>query len=252
MRRPLPWLKLLLLAGLTTLMLLGVHFYLMPLQANESPHPELIAPELRVHPLPPPLAQWSDPQHRDDYFDQIQTTKAGYLIWSQFPVRVYIGSAIAATGGSLPIWKASVETAVQEWGAYLPLVLVTEKQTADIIIEPLNPQERSHGRVRSAEASFDLYVDAQHKLAHRFTILVRPAQTGRYITAAVRHELGHALGIWGHSPVSTDALYFSQVRHPPSISARDVNTLKRIYQQPTRLGWSVLPPKAQTINQSDH
>jgi predicted Zn-dependent protease len=31
--------------------------------------------------------------------------------------------------------------------------------------------------------------------------------------------------------------YFSQVRNPPPISPRDVNTLKRIYQQPTSLGW---------------
>jgi predicted Zn-dependent protease len=35
-------------------------------------------------------------------------------------------------------------------------------------------------------------------------------------------------------------MYFSQVREPPPISARDINTLKRIYQQPTRLGWPVL------------
>ena len=35
----------------------------------------------------------------------------------------------------------------------------------------------------------------------------------------------------------TDVLYFSQVRNPPAISARDVNTLKRVYEQPTRLGW---------------
>ena len=53
------------------------------------------------------------------------------------------------------------------------------------------------------------------------------------------HEIGHALGIWGHSPEVTDALYFAQVRQPPLISARDVNTRKRVYAQPTRLGWAV-------------
>ncbi|MFN4955672.1 MAG: peptidase, partial [Aphanizomenon sp.] len=35
-------------------------------------------------------------------------------------------------------------------------------------------------------------------------------------------------------------MYFSQVRNPPFISVRDVNTLKRVYEQPTGLGWSVL------------
>ncbi|XTZ12993.1 MAG: peptidase, partial [cyanobacterium endosymbiont of Rhopalodia inflata] len=37
----------------------------------------------------------------------------------------------------------------------------------------------------------------------------------------------------------TDALYFSQVRSLSPISVRDVNTLKKIYQQPTRLGWKL-------------
>ena len=46
-----------------------------------------------------------------------------------------------------------------------------------------------------------------------------------------------------NSLVTSDALYFSQVPNPPSISARDINTLKRIYQQPTLLGWKVAGEK---------
>jgi hypothetical protein len=34
-------------------------------------------------------------------------------------------------------------------------------------------------------------------------------------------------------------MYFAQVRTPPVISARDINTLKRVYQQPTQLGWPI-------------
>jgi len=48
------------------------------------------------------------------------------------------------------------------------------------------------------------------------------------------------LGIWGHSLLQTDIMYFSQVRKPPFISIRDVNTLKRVYEQPTSLGWSIV------------
>jgi predicted Zn-dependent protease len=79
-------------------------------------------------------------------------------------------------------------------------------------------------------------------LRHHMTIQIRPTQAGEFETAAIRHELGHALGIWGHSPMMTDALYFSQVREPPPISARDVNTLQRIYRQGTRLGGLLTPP----------
>ena len=98
-------------------------------------------------------------------------------------------------------------------------------------------------RARSAETRYEFYVRHEANsgavLSHRFTILLSPNQVGPYIKAAARHELGHALGIWGHSPLETDTLYFSQVRNPPPISSRDLNTLKRIYEQPTRLGWPV-------------
>jgi predicted Zn-dependent protease len=59
---------------------------------------------------------------------------------------------------------------------------------------------------------------------------------GAYIASAARHEFGHALGIWGHSPQPEDVMYYSQVQSPPNISPRDINTLKKIYQQTTRLG----------------
>ncbi|MGL6136626.1 MAG: matrixin family metalloprotease, partial [Planktothrix sp.] len=128
---------------------------------------------------------------------------------------------------------------------YLPLNLVEEPENADIEIirknPPLDPQKK---RASSAETRYQVSVKYTPEgfpyLSHRFTIWLSPTQTGKYIEAAILHEFGHALGIWGHSPEPTDVMYFSQVREPPPISARDINTLKRIYQQPTRLGWAVL------------
>ncbi len=102
------------------------------------------------------------------------------------------------------------------------------------------------GRVRSAVTRYQIYAQglpnaasapSRPVLAQRFTIQLRPDQAPDYLQAAARHELGHALGIWGHSQSPTDVMYFSQVRHPPPISPRDLNTLKRVYEQPTRLGW---------------
>jgi predicted Zn-dependent protease len=222
-------------------------------------------PPLQVHPLPSTLANWRDRSNQGDYFDQIQPLPVGALIWSQFPVKVYIESPTVTASTESPTvaaaklddkqaqtWTLAVTAAVTEWQAYLPLQVVAHPEPADITIwrSPppwvkggVKPGDRNY-RVRSAETRYELYIqetdNTRSVLSHRCTVWLRPSQTPQYIQAAARHELGHALGLWGHSPLQTDALYFSQVRNPAAISSRDVNTLRRIYQQPTRLGW-VLP-----------
>lgn len=219
-------------------------------------------PALQPHPLPATLSHLQDPARSGDYFDQIKPVSVGYLVWSQFPVRVYVqplqpeerNGSFSAQRSQL--WIDAVLQAVQEWSQYLPLQLVEQPQGADITIVRsapplrLEPDSSSDpqrprltiGRARAAETRFDLYTKQQGSdtiLSHRFTIYLRPDQAAQYTLATARHELGHAMGIWGHSPHETDALYFSQVRQPPQISPRDINTLKRIYEQPTRLGWKL-------------
>lgn len=198
-------------------------------------------PPAKPYPLPPTLVQWEDNTNSGDYFSEIATTEVGYLVWSKFPVKVHIKQPIGINNQQAKTWVDSVFQTVQEWNNYLPLLLVESPEIADITIERKNPPlEFSRvdkiPRARSALTRYELYTN-NGVLLHRFSILLSPSQTGRYLLAASRHEIGHALGIWGHSPLETDALYFSQVRNSPPISARDVNTLKRVYEQPTSLGW---------------
>lgn len=221
-------------------------------------------PAAKVHPLPPTLANWQDPANSGDYFNQVQPTSFGYLVWSHFPVQVYIELPITDRRDQAPQgnasdpsrraqdWSEAVLQAVDEWSAYLPLAVTDQPAQADIQIWRAVPpiQRRPDGqlaRIRSAETSYAFYLqeDAQGQtvLAPRYRIFLSPNQTATYTVASARHELGHALGIWGHSSSKSDALYFSQVRRSPPISRRDVNTLKRLYQQPTRLGW---PLKAES------
>jgi predicted Zn-dependent protease len=132
--------------------------------------------------------------------------------------------------------------------------VVSQAEEADISIlyerPPLQASvDRETGkfnipRARAAQTRYEFYLRQaanapENVLSQRFTIKLSPHQTVDYTLATARHELGHALGIWGHSPFQTDTMYFSQVRNSPQISARDINTLKRIYEQPTRLGWSL-------------
>jgi predicted Zn-dependent protease len=198
---------------------------------NAAPTPS------QIHPLPPTLVQWQDSTNSGDYFDQVQPTQVGYLIWSRFPVKIYVETLKTPTSKQATAWASTVSQIVEEWSKYLPLELVSQPEGADITIwRKVPPLQGNPPRARSAETRYELY-KIDNILYHRFTILLSPSQTGKYLSAAARHELGHALGIWGHSPLQTDALYFAQVRNPPPISARDVNTLKRVYQQPTSLGF---------------
>ncbi len=197
------------------------------------------APEPQVHPLPPSLAAWADPAQQGDYFDQIKPNGLGYMVWSEFPIKVYVGPA-DSSGTHATGWQQTTKAAISAWKPYLPLALTQEPSAADIVIQNRKPDGRSGDRVRSAETRcFDIYVNERNQLNQRCTININPRQLGtqEHRVATVCHELGHALGLWGHSLSETDLLYFSHVRKPPKISVRDVNTLKRIYQQPTRLGW---------------
>lgn len=232
------------IAILTTTLLLVSDVSPNPGTARESVDRAEIFP-LQAHPLPETLQGWEDSQGTGDYFAQVQTTPSGYLVWSEFPVKIYI-QVPHSSGDRVGDWMRGVTSAVAAWNVYLPLEILDDPENADIAIALRRPPPERFPdgtfRARSALTRYEFYVrrDPQHHrkmLCHRFEITISPTQTGDYVGAAVLHELGHALGIWGHSPVESDALYFSQVRQPQGISPRDVNTLKRVYEQPTRLGW---------------
>ncbi|MEY2856778.1 MAG: hypothetical protein RLZZ74_1090 [Cyanobacteriota bacterium] len=219
--------------------------------SSQPPDPGNLTP-LKVHTLPQSLSLWEQNNQRD-YFDQIETTPLGYLVWSEFPLKVYVDSVPpenTAANQRFQQWTAAARKAIAEWNVYLPLKEVTDKETADILVlrssparsVKLDPDTGLYDipRAVTAQTNYKFYLTKDPvAIAFRMTMEVSPNFAGVSLLATIRHEFGHALGIWGHSPKSSDALYFSQVSDPPAISVGDINTLKKIYQQPTKLGWRI-------------
>lgn len=245
------------LAIATTMLVIIIGLPKLAAQHSHSSSSTANFPPPRIHPLPSSLAQWRSPNNTEDYFAQIESTPLGYLVWSKFPIKVYLEQPKnlqnnSASNLRFEQWVEAVREAIAEWNIYLPLTEVTEAELADIAIARSSPQRKIElnretglydlGRAATARTSYKFYLQEDNPsiLSHRMKVEIDPSLSKHSILAAARHELGHALGIWGHSPQQSDALYFSQVRDSPPISSRDINTIKKIYQQPTRLGWAII------------
>jgi predicted Zn-dependent protease len=239
-----------LIISLVTICWLGLIFTFQVIRVESNS-----LPTLQAHSLPSSLAKWKDSNQQGDYFNLIKTTPVGYLIWSQFPITVYIEKPTTIRDDSakqirFQQWLNAVKSAIKEWDSYLPIKEIDQAELADITIFKASAEREIQlnsktglydiPRAITAQTNYQFYVRKKSQiLAQKMTIQIS-SELGELATlAAARHEIGHALGIWGHSDRKTDALYFSQVRNTPTISVRDINTLQKIYQQPTKLGWAI-------------
>lgn len=211
-------------------------------------------PPLKIHPLPISLQKWEG-ETQDNYFQEIQPHLAGYLIWSNFPIKVYVQTPhdnLSPAGlTQFQQWQKAVRISIESWNPYLPLIEIENSEEADILIYRRHPQFKVEinpetglynlPRAKAATTTVKFYLKQTPsvQLRHTMSIEINPHQTFDYLVTNITHELGHALGIWGHSPNTYDVMYHSHSQEIPVISSQDINTLKKIYQQPTRLGWNI-------------
>ena len=167
-----------------------------------------------------------------DYLASIKQFPGGtYARWSRFPVRVRLPA-------ETPAELAEVMTeGITKWSKHIPLNVVDKHQGADIEISWVNHlPPKLLGVTR-------LSVYSGHVKVRIFMLrpgYYQPKVAKKAFDGAFLHEIGHALGLFGHSPYIGDAMAVYEVASAktgrlsvaktPEITARDLNTLKKVYQ----------------------
>ena len=140
-------------------------------------------------------------------------------------------------------WTLALESALSVWEEVLPITRVMSPGQANVqIFQRRPPRLRIGSTWRASNGRSRLQVvevqrRGQWRLEPHVDVLVSPELRASGIEATAVHELGHAFGIWGHSPQPDDVMAVHQNQTPVlNLSKRDQATLNWMYQKATKFG----------------
>ena len=180
----------------------------------------------------------------EDYLDEV--LQNGRVIrWSlaHMPLKIYVERSPLGIRNFQPAFVNQAAKAIVPWvealNRQISYVLVNSPEQADIRITWVNTIDtRGHSADGGTAYTAGLTLpDTQNgqlramniKLA-TFNIKGKP-QTEKIIGAVAVHEMGHALGLLGHSSHADDIMSASN-ESLTTLSRRDVNTIRRLYRLP--------------------
>jgi predicted Zn-dependent protease len=170
-----------------------------------------------------------------DYLKQASEKGASRWADAQMPIKIYIkdGKGVA---GYRPTFKEDLQAALKQWSTATSDRIRFQEVTpdkADMTIswtddrkEMMASNEGGHTEVMPDDKGI---VQVTMKLLT--TELDGSVMPDAYATHLMLHEIGHALGILGHSPNPTDIMYY--IINPgdtnAKLSAADVATMLKLY-----------------------
>jgi len=173
----------------------------------------------------------------DDYY--AAATRDGKSRWpaSHIPIKVYIGSGLDIAGFQ-PRYDAILRQSFNDWATaakgLIQFNFVDNAKTADIECYFTADPRVLHNPAEDGEAR--LTKDSSGLLHCTIRLLTIPnlpemPMTENRIRHNSLHEIGHALGITGHTTDPRDAMFFSSSLEDSwkDLSQRDANTIVRLY-----------------------
>jgi len=135
-----------------------------------------------------------------------------------------------------------------EWNGELQMIRVVTSPSADVTVRFVDQSEL--GGSTYGRTSFNFFSDSGTMFTATIKIAISDSEGPTApvdIQALIAHELGHALGIGGHSPNNNDLMYTTHIFGRAQVATiLDVNTCKTAYpnyfgipmlmQRPTRGG----------------
>lgn len=181
----------------------------------------------------------SDP-HGPDYYSSI--SKEGIYRWAQerMPLRIYIEPGLDVVG-YFARFDSVLLDAFNEWckasGGNVSVTRVDNQNQADIFCSwTSNPEEVTVSGTQGERGSARIIAKGNNILRATLKILTKPFLEDGYLSdddmkKACLHEVGHVLGLQGHSNNNHDVMFFTVDTSTvwPVLTKRDKATMSRLY-----------------------
>ncbi len=173
----------------------------------------------------------------DAYFDHITAFSDGKITrFTQMPIRVHIAPMPIGVEGvetylesfryAMREWEAAADGRIQfQEGAATDKADIRVRWQRGGLAQITDTALGKTGLTRLSETDFE--VDMVLALREIGSAALLSPEKMRTVCL---HELGHAIGLWGHSPDSADVLFFAATAQRPT--DRDKATLHKVYATP--------------------